>query len=41
MFKKKKPLAKHENVKLTGAHDKQTPVDFKKIIKLSKQQKRR
>lgn len=35
MFKKKKPLAKHENIKMTGAHDKQMPVDFEKIKKES------
>ncbi|MBI2258148.1 MAG: hypothetical protein HYU67_04525 [Flavobacteriia bacterium] len=35
MFKKKKPIAKVDDVKMAGAFDQQRPLDVKKIIKES------
>jgi hypothetical protein len=35
MFKAKKPVAKHDDIKMAGATSEQAPIDLKKIISKS------
>lgn len=39
MFKKKKPLAQHDDVKLGGSMQQQAPIDFKKFVEPKKKTK--
>jgi hypothetical protein len=35
MFKAKKPVAKHDDIKMAGATTEQAPIDLKKIVSKS------